>query len=176
MNQKGKIMRSLVTAFFLAMALPGCAHAQTPGAGDKVTISGYQIPTPQRIDQPIEWDAVKDHLPAKLYEKPQSPKKTAEIYNDVNQLMQEKIREYEAALDVLANERKDEYPGQSHEDVKFALADMFVTGEGNDISPEVQKLALEYAALQYVHEAFQKELEAQGQQPLSYAPGPVPVK
>lgn len=170
-------MRSLLlTAFFLAMTLPACAEtAKTQVPAETVAISGYSIPTPVRIDQPVEWKVVRDYVPAALLETPKKAPPASEIYNEVNRLMREKMTEYDTALTALAADRKGEYPGQSLEDVKYALADLFVTGDGDAISPDVQKLAYEYAALQYLHEAFETELKKQGYDPEFHAPGPVPA-
>lgn len=165
----------LLTAFLLAITLPACAEEpKTAVPAETVVISGYTIPAPVQIDQPITWEAVRDYVPAALRDAPESPMATWEIYNEVNRLMREKMDEYDAALDTLAAARRGDYPDKSLEDVKFTLADMFVTGDGVGISPEVQKLAHEYAALQYLHEAFSAELEKQGYKPDFHAPGPVP--
>lgn len=172
-GRRAKIMRTLPAVVF-ALALSFQAHAENPDPVGKVVILGYAIPVPVRVDQPMEWDAVRGHVPANLYRAPGTPMTARDIYNELDRLMRVSMKDYEAALDALAMERQDDYPGQTPEEIRYILADYFVTGEGDDISPEVQRLTNEFAALQFLHEAFETELEAQGYDPLKHAPGPVP--
>jgi hypothetical protein len=62
----------------------------------------------------------------------------------------------------LAIARAGEYPGEFQDYVEMMLANSFVVGQGECISPNVQRLAHEYAALLYLREAFGSELRAQG--------------
>lgn len=169
----------LLAAFFMAMTLPACAQTVSSGpdgenAASTVAIVGYEIPRPVQVDQMIAWDDVKDYLPDILLQEPETPRSAREIFNGVNRLMREKGAEYQTAVRQLAEDMQGQYPDQTVEDITFMLADRFVTGSGEQFSPEVQVLAYEYAALNYIYGAFKTEIEAQGYNPLLYAPGPVP--
>lgn len=167
----------LISALILALSWQVSAEqAMTAKSAETVVILGYPIQAPVRVDEPIEWATVQEYVPAVLYTEPAPPMTSREIYNQINGLMRAKMREYEVALRALAVARAGEYPGMPREDVEVMLADIFVTGEGESVSPNVQRLAHEYAALLYLHGAFQTELRAQGFEPTKYAPGPVPEK
>lgn len=178
MNTLGKTMRGLlISALMLAMTLPAFAQQATRRASaETVVILGYAIPTPVQVDEPVEWATVQPYVPAALYDKPAAPMTSREIYNEINRLMSAKMDEYERALSALAIARAGEYPDVPREEVEMMLADQFVTGEGEGISSDVQRLAHEYAALLYLHGAFETELRAQGYEPTRYAPGPVPER
>jgi len=160
-------MRYLLSVILmLAITLPVSAQqAMTAASAETIVILGYQIPAPVQVDQPIKWEAVREYVPAALYNKPAAPMTSLEIHDVLSRLLKAKGQEYKQALSALAITRADEYPGQSQEYVEMMLADLFVVGQGESVSPNVQRLAHEYAALLYLHDAFATELRAQGVSP-----------
>ena len=160
MNTRGKTMRRLLlAALMLAMTLPALAQKATPAAsGETVVILGYRIPAPVQVDEPVEWATVRKYVPAALYDRPAATMTARDIFNELDRRLKAKMREHELALSALAVARAGDYPDRSREDVETILADHFVTGAGESISPEVQRLAHEYAALLYLHLAFETEL------------------
>ena len=175
-------MRLIFLAAFLALFLlptPSHANAETTDTLDArgtVEILGYHIPTPVQVEEPIEWEAVRDYVPAVLREAPPRPITAREIYNEINTLMRARMNEYGTALNALAVARQGDYPGQHLETVTLILAETFLASAGEDISPEVQRLALEYSALLYLTDAFKAELEAQGYGPVPDSSEPLPAR
>lgn len=85
-----------------------------------------------------------------------------EIYDQLEPLTRRRISEYETALEELAVARQSDYPGVPLDSVTLILADTFLARAGESISPDVQALALECSALQYLTDAFKSHLEARG--------------
>ena len=175
-------MRLIFLAVFLAifpLSILSHANAETAdalNARGTVEILGYQIPTPVQVDEPNEWEDVRDYVPAVLLETPPRSMTAREIYNEVIRLMRARGAEYERTLDDLAVARQGDYPGQHLETVTLILAETFLASAGEDISPEVQRLALEYSALLYLTDAFKAELEAQGYGPVHDLSEPLPAR
>lgn len=156
----------LISALMLAMTLPALAQKAMPATPEEtVVILGYQIPAPVRVDEPAEWLAVREYVPDFLYTTPSPPMTLKEIYNEINGRMRAKANDYEAALSALAVARAGDYPGLLQEEIELRLAEMFMAGMGESISPSVQRLANEFSALQYLQAAFENELSTQGIDP-----------
>ncbi|MGG7056542.1 hypothetical protein [Nitrosomonas sp. ANs5] len=160
-------MRYLLSVILmLAITLPTFAQqAMATASAEAIVILGYQIPAPVQVDQPIKWEAVREYVPAALYNKPAAPMTPQEIFDEISRLLKAKGQEYKKALSALAIARAGDYPDLHPETVELMLAERFVGGQGESISPDVQRLVHEYAALLYLREAFGDELRAQGINP-----------
>lgn len=167
----------LILLAILSFAGPSLASAKAAGPAETrgtVEMLGYGIPTPEQVDQPVEWEAVRDHVPAVLHETPAVPMSAREIYNEVNRLMRVVGAEDDSALGALAIARQGDFPDLRLETVTLILAETFLSRAGEDVSPEVQRLALDYSALVYLMDAFKAEREVQGYGPVRDSSEPVP--
>jgi len=151
-QNRGNAMRSLIAAACLmVMVLPSVACAQQGSNG--VTVLGYHIGEPVRVDQPMEWHQAQDYIPQELWQSPDTPLSPEQIFERVRAVQMEKIAQFEAILDKLTEESMAQNPDQEPDYARLVIAEWALADDptlnpgdfGADIvTPEVQKLAQDH--------------------------------
>jgi hypothetical protein len=114
---------------------------------------------PVEFEKPVMgWAQAKQYIPAEFQQTPPAALTDRQILDRINQTRDALNNKYSQMLEQNIAEYMAQHPEENADAVRLDTMDAFQSGDGDTISPEIQQVAGQLIALQYLSEMVSNKI------------------